>query len=241
MKTNPDVKLILRDLFSYDIGSCHYNILKNLGLNISTIDPKDKLGRNIKIGLMMKDNPQLVPILRNITESTINEYITRNGINENQIIWRAYDGIVTSKSFPDSDMYLPLELRGIFEVFISSFDRTKFLAKYQNGEISIKGQSERYEMIDEIFAKILKLNFNSKNAIFSGLQRIRDEIFLTKNPRIFCIPKEEGKFSVMLHGYGEVIIGESMIRMMGTEDIDRQWYWSYYFETYCKSIVVEFV
>jgi len=241
MKINPNVNLFLRDLLSYDIGSCHYNILKNLGLNISSIDPKDKATRNIKIGIMMKENPQLIPILRNITESTINEYITRNGINENEIIWRAYDGIVTSKSIPEADMYMPLELRGIFEVFISSFDRTKFLAKYQNGEISIKGQSERYEIIDKFYTKILSLNFLSKNAIFSGLQKIRDEIFLTKDAKTFCIPKDDGKFYVMLNGYGQTEIGESMIRMMGTDDINREWYWSHYFEPYCKSIVKEFV
>ncbi len=241
MKINPNVNLVLHSLFSYDIAGCHFNILKNLGLDVSKLDPANKIDRNIKIGIMMKENPHLIPILRNITESTISEYITRNGVNENEIIWRAYDGIITSKSFPENDMYLPLELRGIIEVLISSFDRTKFLVKYQNSEISIKGVPQRYEKIDEFLGKILNLNFSNKSAIFSGLQRIRDEIFLTKDPKVFCIPNGEKKYIVVLNGYGETEIGESLVRMMDTSDIDRQWYWKTYLEPFTRSIVKEFV
>ena len=75
MELNSNLPLIMRDLRVYDIEACHYTILKNKGYDLSHIDPEDKLGRNIMIGQMMRDNPRITSLLRTTTESIINDYI----------------------------------------------------------------------------------------------------------------------------------------------------------------------
>jgi len=240
MKINSE-KLFLRDLFLYDVSSCHYNILKGLGVDLSGLDPNNKEQRNIRIGLLMRDNPNLTSMLRTITESTINEYLTRNNIDESSVILRQYDGIIVSKPMVGTDEFLPLELRGIIQTFLSSFNRDKFLALYQNSEISIKGVPQRYEMIDEIFAKILKINFLSKWAVFESLQKIREEVFTSKNSLLYYVPEDDKEGSVMLKGYGPTRISKTMARVMDAGDIDRDHYWKFYFEGFAKSIVKEFI
>ena len=165
MKINSE-KLFLRDIYSYDISMCHYRILKGLGVDLAGINPKDKTSRNIKIGLLMKDNPNLTSILRTITTSTINEYLTRNNIEESAVLIRQYDGVLTTKPMAETDEFLPLELRGMIQTFLVSISKNSFLALFQDGEISIKGVPQRYEATDEIFAKILRINFLSKWAVF---------------------------------------------------------------------------
>jgi hypothetical protein len=240
MKINSE-KLFLRDLFYYDIGSCHYNILKGLGIDLSGIDPKNKTERNIKIGMLMRDNPNLTSMLRTVTEATINEYLTRNNIEESSVIIRQYDGVITTKPMAETDSFLPLELRGIIQTFLSSFNRDKFLALYQNSEISIKGVPQRYEIIDEIFAKILKINFLSKWAVFESLQKIREEVFTSKNSLLYYVPEDKSEGSVILKGYGPTRISKTMARVMDASDVDREWYWKFYFQDFSKSIVKEFV
>ena len=241
MKINTE-KLFLRDLFLYDVSSCHYNILKGLGVDLAGIDPKDKTSRNIKIGMLMKDNPNLTSMLRTITESTINEYLTRNEIDESQVVIRQYDGLITTKPMTGTDEFLPLELRGIIQTFLIAYEkRNMFLALYQNGEISIKGIPQRYEMIDEIFAKILRINFLSKWAIFESLQKIREEVFTSKSSLLYYIPEDKSEGTVQLKGYGPTRISKTMARVMDAGDIDRDYYWKFYFEGFAKSIVKEFV
>ena len=97
MKINKNLKLVLRDIYSYDISTCHYNILKKYGFNLSKINKDDKITRNIQIGQMMKSNSQITSLLRNTTNSLIDEYINKNGIEEDDIVIRQYDGMIITK------------------------------------------------------------------------------------------------------------------------------------------------
>ncbi len=82
MNINKNCKLFLTDLYYYDIESCHYNILKRLNYDISDLTLKNKDERNIQIGLLMKKNPNIIPIIRSLTESMINEFLSENKIND---------------------------------------------------------------------------------------------------------------------------------------------------------------
>ena len=111
MKINENVKLILRDVYLYDIEACHYTIMTKLGMDLTGIDRNDKLERNIAIGKMMRKNPKLTSILRNTTRSIIDEYITRNNIQENDIILRQYDGIIITKTLKETNVNsIPLNI-----------------------------------------------------------------------------------------------------------------------------------
>jgi len=241
MNINKNCKLFLNNVYSYDITSCHYNILKSLNIDISNIEKENKLERNIQIGKMMMNNPKLTNIVRTTTISLIDEYIFRNRISENDIIVRQYDGFMTTKPLVvTTDSYLPIDLQSIFSVFIISIDRTKFIAT-DGSKISIKGISYKYDEIDKIFRKILFINYANRTSIFTSLQNIKDEILNSSNPKLYCIPVGEDKYNIFLKQYGQFEISETIINVLETNDIDKEKYFTFYFEPFFDSISYEFL
>ena len=241
MNINKFCRLFLNNVYSYDISACHYNILKSLNYDISNIEKNDKLKRNIQIGKLMKGNPQLTNTIRSITESLIDEYILRNKLLKDDIIIRQYDGFMSLKPLKQTtDQYLPIDLQTIFSVFIISLDRTKFIATDGN-KISIKGIPNRYQEIDNIFKKILFINYANKNSIFVSLQNIKDEILTSQNPKLYCIPSGEGKYNIFLKQYGQFEISETLINILDTSDIDKERYFNHYFKSFFDSIAIKFI
>ena len=82
MKLNSD-RLIIRDVFSYDIEACHYNLLKKFGYDMSSIDRENKITRNIQIGKIMRDNESIKSRLRETTNRIIDDYIKFNELKPN--------------------------------------------------------------------------------------------------------------------------------------------------------------
>jgi len=242
MKLNSNLKLILSDVYVYDIEACHYQILNNLGFDLSGIDPKDKLGRNIQIGKMMKANPRVTALLRNTTESIINDYITKNDIKDDEIVIRQYDGLLLTRTLKYTNIgHIPLERRKTFHKLISSIDRKKYIAIDTESKVSIKGVPNRYEYIDKIYERLCKIVDLNKNSLFTHLQKIRDEILNSKDASKFGIPKKNKKFVIFLNGYGELEVSKTTLKIMDTDDIDREKYFKYYIEPFTKSIVFELV
>lgn len=240
MQINKNLRLILKDVFLYDIEACHYTILNNMGYDLRDIDPNDKLGRNIKIGQMMRENPRLTSLLRKTTESIINDYITKNNVKEDEIVIRQYDGMILTRTLSCTNIgHMPLDLRRTFQIFISSIDRKKYIAKDNNLEFSIKGVSHRYPQMDKFYKRLCSVIEASKQALFTHLQDIKDEIFNSDNAELFGIPSKNGKLIIFLKGYGELEISKSTLRIMDTEDVDREKYFKLYIEPFTKSIVFE--
>ena len=175
MKINDHVQYIVRDVYFYDIESCHYQILSGLGYDLSHIDETDKLRRNTQIGIMMRDNPRLVKILRNITTSTIDSYLKINNVHPGQIILRQYDGVILTKRLDRTNEYIPLPLRTVYTIFISSIYRNSYLA-YDGFASKIKGVKYLYPEIGHYLKKILKFNFIDKRTVFRQLQQLKDDI-----------------------------------------------------------------
>ena len=242
MKLNSNLKLILRDVHVYDIEACHYTILDNLGFDLSDIDPEDKLGRNIQIGKMMRENPRITYLLRNTTESIISDYITKNNIEDDDIVIRQYDGLLLMRLLHNTNIgHIPLGRRKTFQIFISSIDRKKYIAIDNNFEITIKGVANRYEYIDKTYMRLCKIVDLNKNSLFTHLQRIKDEILNSDDSSMFGIPTKNDKFIIFLQGYGELEVSKSTLKIMDTNDIDRERYFRYYIEPFTKSIVFELV
>ena len=211
-----------------------------MNINVPNVDPNDKLQRNTQIGLMMRDNPNLTGLLRNVTISTVSEYLLRNNIVDDDIIIRQYDGVIVTKLLRvTTDQYLPLDLQSIFQVFLISSDRTRYIA-YDGQKNIIKGVPYRYQGMDEMFGKILRLNYINKSAIFKGLQRIKDEIFESDDPSLFCIQKGE-KYSVFLKNFGETEISQTLADHMDTSEVDRIKYYDFYIRPFAESICLEFL
>lgn len=241
MDINKNCKLFLKDIYSYDISACHYNILKSLNYNISNIEKDDKLKRNIQIGKLMKNNLKLTNLIRTTTESLIDEYIIRNKILKDDIIIRQYDGFITTKLLKETtDQYLPIDLKEIFSIFIISSDRTMFIAT-DGINYSIKGIPYRYEKIDKIYERILKINYANKYSIFVELQNIKDEILNSLDPLLYCIPLNDNKYNIFLKEYGQFEISDSLSKVLDVNDIDKEKYFNFYFKPFFESIVIEFI
>lgn len=243
MEINKDCKFFLRAAYSYDIAACHYVILERLGVDLTGIPKDNKRERNIKIGLLMKENPRVTSILRSTTKSLIDESVLKNNIKDDEIVLRQYDGLITTKQLSEiSNQYIPLELRNIFDAFLISIDRKKFLAFDSIlSEVAIKGVSYRYPRIDGIYEKLIKINYAKKVSVFSDLQKIKDEVMFSSDPMLYAIPTSEGKYNIFLIRYGQVEISESMAKVMDPSDIDRQRYFDFYIRPFSEAIVVEFV
>ena len=242
MKINPNLKLVMKDLYLFDIEACHYNIIKQLGMDISELDENDKTGRNIAIGKMMRKNPRLTSVLRNTTSSIIDEYIRVNNIQDDEIVIRQYDGLILTRALEETNVgQLPLNRRKFFEVFIASIDRSKYIASDNSFKIHIKGIPFRYLHMDMIYEKICRLNFGKKGAVFRGLQNIKDNFLNSNDSKLFGVPLKNGKFNIFLTRYGEMQVSAQTLKIMDTDDIDKQRYFDFYIVPFTKSIVYEFV
>lgn len=243
MNINKNVKLVLRDVYLYDIEACHYTILTKLGIEMPGVDKNNKLERNIQIGKMMRKNPNLTSMLRSTTRSIIDEYISRNKISEDDIILRQYDGIIITKTLNETSFlhHVPLNIRKHYQIFISSIDRTKYISFDSQQQTSIKGIPHRYPEMDKIYEQICKINYANKDSIFRNLQRIKDKFIASNDARMFGIPLKNGKVNIYLKGYGEMQVSSQTLKIIDTDDIDKHRYFKHYIEPFTKSIVIEFV
>ena len=239
MNINKKCSLFLRDLYSYDISACHYTILQKLGFDLREIDKDNKEKRNIQIGQIMAKNPRMTTLLRSSTESTINEYLVRNNIKEEDLIVRQYDGIITTKILKNTMDMLPLEFKGTFPVFIISSDRQKFIT-LEGLNVLIKGVSNRYSEMDKMYLKLVKINYASKEMVFKGLESIKQEILTSDNNYLYCIESDD-KYNIFLKGYGQTTIARSLARILDPNDIDREWYFNHYLRPFTESITIEFL
>ena len=241
MKINENVKLVLKDVYLYDIEACHYTIMQKLGMDVSSLDRNDKAQRNIEIGKMMRKNPKLTSLLRNTTKAIIDEYIMKNNVTEDDILIRQYDGILTTKVLRTTNIkHIPFEMRKRFLTFIISIDRGKYIGYDTERNVTIKGVSFRYPQMDMIYKKICAVNFANKSRIFIQLQKIKDDFLKSNNPYLFGVPTKKG-FNIFLKGYGELEVTESTIKLMDTDDINKERYFKFYIEPFTKSITAEYV
>ena len=239
---NQECKLYIKNVFLHDISACHYTILERFGFDLSKLDKKDKAQRNIQIGMWIRDNEELGKFLRNITTSTIDEYILLNEISEQDIIVRQYDGLVTTRFLRETENYIPLPQRVRYDFILISFDRRKYIAhNEQRGILSVKGVPYRYPEMDKVYKQLaLRLTHMKGDTIFQKMREIYDEIMESKDPLLFCIPTSDDKFNVFLKGYGEVEISKSTTKLLDTRDIERIRYFDHYMWPFIESIVVEF-
>ena len=243
MQINKNMKLVLKDVYLFDIESCHYSIMQNLGLDMTGIEQDNKIERNIQIGKLMRKNPKLTSLLRNTTRSIIDEYMRVNNITDDDLVIRQYDGIlIYKKLLRITDLKgIPLNIRKHFLVFISSINRKMYIALDSENKISIKGVPYKYDGMNKIYESICKINFTNKQTMFKRLQGIKDHMMTTNNAKMFGIPVANGKFNIFLKGYGQVEVSQATLKIMDPDDIDRDRYFNFYIEPFTKSIVVDFV
>jgi hypothetical protein len=240
MNINTSIPFVLRDVYLHDIEACHYQILKNLGIDISHIDPENKLKRNIQIGLMFRDNPALSEKVREITNSTISQYIDINKVKDDELVIRQYDGMLTTRRLEHTSDFMEIPVKEKFDIFIISIDRNKYIA-ISDDEITIKGVSHSYEKIEAYYKRLLKINYLSKESIFRNLELIKNDLITNKDVETFAIPIEGNKFKMFFKKYDDMDISSSMMNLLEVEDIDRIKYFDLYLKPFTRSIVYEYI
>jgi hypothetical protein len=244
MKINENLGLVLRNIYVYDIEACHYNLLVKFGYDVSNLNKDNKIERNTQIGKMMRESSDLSKKLRDTTNLIIDTYINENQIVENDIILRQYDGLILTKPLHTiNGALLPLDLRKLFQIFISSINRKMYIAFTNTEKTTVKGVPNRYEKMNQYYTKLCKIALlSSKPGIFKSLQEIKNEILESKDPYLFAIPTEKNnKYVVFLKEYGEVEVSSSTLGIIETDDIDKIRYFQKYILPFTKTLTFEFV
>jgi len=233
---------IYKNIYSYDIPSCHYNILKNSGYDVSHIDSENKFERNKEIGMMMRGDRELTKFLRNTTKEIIDFYISSNSLAPSDIILRQYDGFYSIKSLNlnlEHDYPATLEFKNLYDIFIFAINMKMYLGiDCYNDSLLIKGIPARYDEIDNLYKKILNINFLDIRSIVKSLKKYKDFIYFTDKMKFYMIPIDD-KFKLFLSEMGEVILNKKTVHMIDMEDIDREKYFQIYFEPFFKAIIYE--
>jgi len=235
---------VYKNIYSYDIPACHYNILKNnKDYDISHIDPSDKLKRNTEIGMMMRNDPSLTKFLRKTTKEIIDFYIENNFLKKSDILLRQYDGFYSTCSINvdiPNNFPAKLEFKNLYDIFIFSIYSNKMyigIDCYQD-KLLIKGISNRYKEIDKIYKKILNINFLSVKSIVQNFKKIKKYFLNTNNKKLYMIPKND-RYMLYMKDYGEIGFNRKAIDLIELDEIDRYKYFQIYIEPFFKSIIYE--
>lgn len=245
MLINKNIKNVASDLYYHDIVSCHFNVLKLLGYDISNFS-SDKRERNIQIGILQKNNPNLTKELRRVTIETVDKYLEKNNIQEDDIVVRQYDGVILTRRMKDVSFLSPLEMpvRNYFVNFIISLDRKKYLAITDDRSVIVKGVPNTYDKIQKFYKEFVNINFQNRKAIFKTLQKIKDQIMNSEDVTVFLKPilknRKGLEFEVCLLKYGKLSISKSAVDMLDHSDIDKEYYFQIYFKPFADTIYLTF-
>lgn len=236
MEISKTCSLVLTTLFSYDFSACAYNILKSIGWDLNNINFENKDERNIKIGLLQRDNPRLATFLLDSITNLVNHYFTTNDIREKNLIVRARDGFIIDKTMSIIDNTMPIELRSIISKMIISTDRKKYLAVHNDGIVEVKGIRNR--TMDVSFYNLFKnLEFSTKRSLLIGLERMRQTILNSDNILWFTI-KDNDNYNVPIIGSGILRVNKSSLQLIDTDEIDKYFLWEEYIWPFARSILI---
>jgi len=236
MQINRSCDLVLTDIFEYDIRSCHYNLLNNVGWDMSQIPQDDKQARNIAIGKIQIGNPRLAKYLLEQTLGIVQYYIDKNNVKEDDIIVRLRDGVFLKCKLKDTSSSQPIEFKDIYSKMIISIDRKYFLLIGSDGNVKVKGVPNK--PIDTSFFTLFRnLNFSNKRSLTSGLESMRQVILKSDNIDWFTFKKGDEYF-VPLRGIGEIKIAKTGAKYLDDDEIDKNIIWEHYVWPFCQSILL---
>ncbi|GIU69018.1 MAG: hypothetical protein KatS3mg002_0254 [Candidatus Woesearchaeota archaeon] len=244
MNINQNAKLVYDSIYSYDISACAYNILKNYFYDLSDISFENKQERLVKIGLIFRENKELMQIVNIETKKVIDFIIFENRLNEDDIIIRQFDGFFTPKKLKICDISaVPFRLDEHYHKFIISINRNSYIGKSINGTYIYKGISNLYDGMQKYLQKILDtINFLNISGSFFSLKTIKEEILNSNDIYDFLIPKKkEDGFYVYMNGIGKIEIEPTVIPFLNVNEIDKYSYLNKYIYPFTKSVTSVFL
>ncbi len=241
MKLNSD-RLVLRDVFSYDIEACHYNLLTKFGYNMSEINQYDKTERNIQIGKIMRDNETIKTRLRETTARIIDDYIKFNQLDESDIIIRQYDGIITTKRLVETDKsVLPIALQNRFDIVLISIERGKYIA-FDNlrGKVKVKGVPNLYDGIKTYYQKLVRIvDIENKSRVLDNLEKLKQTFHKEEDLSVFAIPANDEEVEMIFKSFGQIRVKRNTLYYMSDDEIDKNFYYDFYLHSFIQSVILE--
>ena len=235
--------LIYNDLYEYDFTSCYYNLLKNIGWEMDDIDPNNKKQRNIKIGLLQKNNKYIGEYLQNTVENLIDFYINENNLDKKEILLRNKDGIITTRNIPINTKTMPLDLRKVItRLIFSSNDKKKWMTFYNDNTIIVKGISKRsYD--SSYYDMFLQLNYSNRKNLFTGIDKIRYKILTGNNIGWYLLNEDDEHFSIPINHDDNtksvIQIRKSLAKAFDINKINKKYIWDNYIWPFTISIMIE--
>jgi len=236
MQINKTCDLVLTDVFEYDIQSCHYNLLTNIGWDLSQIPKDDKKERNIAIGKAQIGNPRLAKYLLEQTIGIVQYYVDKNHVKEEDIVVRLRDGIFLKIKLKDNTSSLPIDFKDVYSKMIITMDRKMFLLIGSKGIVKVKGVANK--PLDISFYELFRnLNFSSKKALTQQLEFIRQKILTSKNINWFVFTRGDD-YVVPIKGVGEIKVSKSGVGYLDDDEIDKGIIWEEYVWPFVQPILL---
>jgi len=237
---NDSISFINDNIFLYDIRSCYYRILKNI-LNIDIGQWKDKAERNIKIGLLFKENPDIQKEVVKINKDSMINFIKENNLSDNDILFIERDGLAIKKYVGKQkfdDRIWP-EFREHYKITIRSLDKKNSYILLNNDKAILKGAKyktvgiERY--LYETIHKLLSMNYEN---MFKKMNKLRLEYFNNDDIDLFKIPVKEG-YKILLKNNQTLTIRDEHNLNFKNLPIDKYVYYKEHVEGFIKSMIYE--
>jgi len=241
MKLNSQ-RLVVRDVFSYDIAACHYNLLEKFQYDMSNINKDNKLERNIQIGKIMRDNESIKTRLRETTNRIIDDYISFNEIGEDDIIIRQYDGLITTKRLMETEKsVLPIVMQNRYDIFLISIDRGMYIA-FDNlrRKIKVKGVPNLYDGIKKYFEKLIRIvDIEKKSRVLDNLENLRNTFFNETDMNTFAIPVNDNEVEIIFKSFGQIKVKRNTLYYMSEDEVDKGFYYDFYLHSFIQSVILE--
>lgn len=235
MNINQTCRLILNDVYSYDVKSCYPTILSKQFYNFEDVDLDNKQERSEFIGKKQINNENMSSFLMNSAESLVKFYLSENEVFDENIIVTQRDGFILTRTIQNNNEFITMELRDLIELMIISIDRKKYLTS-SGGSIDVKGMPHMYDAIKKIYSMFANLNFYNKKILFQQMKSIKDEIIDSRDIRLFAIPREENSFAFLTF---EGTIESKDCEMISVDKIDKMKYFENYIKPFLDSIFIE--
>ena len=235
---NKNCELVLSDLFEYDFSACFYNLLKNIGWDLSQINYDDKTLRNVQIGKLQKEHPALSNYLITNTDKLIDFYLTANNLTNDDVIIRQRDGIITTKPLQKINLTMPIDFRSMILKLIISKDRKKWLMVKNNGDVRVKGISNK--PIDTSFYDAFKhFNYCNKTTLINSLEKFRTSISNSNNISWVSFKGEDdASFLIPIKNEGLIKFRKSIINMIDPNEIETDFIWNDYIWPFAESLIL---
>lgn len=186
----------------------------------------DKKTRNVKIGLMMRDEPGLSDRVNKLMLDWLNLFIRENKIKNSNFVYTTRDSIVIYNKIPMKTKFGNVVFRNKDGIFSSMFRIRNITIFFDSmrGYIMVKGLgdsiSEKSDFINKYLVKILFMIEGLQNSndikIFNTLKYMRNLYMKSNNTAIYRDVLNDNKLGIRYND--ELVYVENDLELENSED-----------------------